>query len=1577
MTWSEIPPLALLLRPFVTLSTVTWRQSVAAIAATLLTLFAVIVVVRADGLPAVDAASARATGWFVHQPTGRVVLVDGYGGRALASLGAGSPGEQLSVAEGRLGAFMLNDSTAEARRIDSVELRLGTPFGLSALGSGRALSGVGQAGLVVVNPADDEAIVMPAEGDPISFSVETGTSTQVAPDGSIWSLVGGDLVRTTSTSTQRDRIGVDENAVLSLVGNAPLVLDASRARVRLGDGSWQALTTDADPSEILVQVPGPQHSCGWVGAGDRLWCVSAGGIEEDSTVIGLDLDGGDLLAIAGQAAAVVRRGPSSVVRFDWRAGEILDDLPASVSPDASLNVTSTVDLVWIDDVAGEFVWAVNPWGLQAIDKNAQGILVLGDDDAALETGDPGESTSGTADSAAREPEVREPDDNGIDDPPVAVDDFVTARSGSSVPVQVTLNDYDPDGEAVALQSVGSPGHGSVDIGTATTVVYTPQPGYVGVDRFDYTIVDGAGTPATASVIIELLSPDSTNKAPVGVEDTAQTGPGIAVTVDVLLNDVDPERDALRLGGFSPPRGAGEAALGAVTETVGPSGLPALLFRPTEGFEGTAVFTYRPIDALGAVGDDVEVEVEVARAGDPNRPPVVRPDAVRLRRNVTTQLPVLVNDSDPDGDRMTVEVIEPVPAGLELMVEGDQLAITARAGAAALVPFAYAVDDGNGHVIRGSVLVSVIDDVEPNRPPVVTADSSNVVTGQSVIVDVTRNDVDPDGDPLTVVSVTQPDDDRGRAVVFSRNEIQFSPPPMLDDEGQETARFTYTVSDGNGHEVVGNVAITVLPEPLAAPPFARDDSTFTFVDVPVTIDVLRNDGDPSGGRLTLVGEPGCASGGQATVTADRQVRFDPPPGRSGAFRCTYEVTNAQGLTASASIVVSVREPAVVNLAPIAALDTLTVELGGTASVDVLANDRDPDGSNADLELVSSTAPVLGTATRAGRIITFVAGNQIGNVTINYQVADADGAVSLGRLVVRIIEPVNVPPIAVPDTATIFGPATPQQFDVLANDSDPDDTPGGLSVVSATRVSGAGTVSLAGSVVTISADPDFVGEVAATYTIRDGGGLTATSSIVLTVQPPLNRPPDARDDTAEVVNGGSTSVAVLLNDSDPDGDPLSVSIISAADPGLGSTSLDSNRSIRFTAVPGASGTAEVSYQISDGELVDTATLRIEVRPCSESSPIANDGFLTTGYRQPIAIDLTAFGSNGSIVEVIAPPQYVGGVYTPPDGENGNVTIGYSVVNSCRLRANGLITVDVNQAPVGSAISLNASRGEQVVIPVTDLATDDEALTTASLSSAPPWVELQPDRLVINAAPGTTTGPTSFTARVDDPGGLSAVVDVVVTIQNRVPVAVSDTIDVTDGQPRTVDLVANDTDTDSAGGSAALRISELPGTPSFALAFPNGESGTVSLDADGRRVRVDPGAGLGRAQFSYRVTDADGGVSAAATVTVDAPAPNKPPIATSQEVSATVGTSLAVDLNASDPDGPEPTIVDATFSDPSGVVVDRSGLRLSVLARTPGTFVVTYQVTDGEATSAMASLTIVASTPTTSTSTTTTTTTTTLPP
>ncbi len=304
-----------------------------------------------------------------------------------------------------------------------------------------------------------------------------------------------------------------------------------------------------------------------------------------------------------------------------------------------------------------------------------------------------------------------------------------------------------------------------------------------------------------------------------------------------------------------------------------------------------------------------------------------------------------------------------------------------------------------------------------------------------------------------------------------------------------------------------------------------------------------------------------------------------------------------------------------------------------------------------------------------------------------------------------------------------------------------------------------------------------------------------------------------------------MSVLLNDSDPDGDPLTVSIVSSADSSLGSTSLNANRTISFTATPGASGTAVITYQVSDGELTDTAVLRINVRPCSESSPVANDGFLQTGYRQPIAVDLRAYGSNGTFVDVVGPPGFANGLYTPPEGENGNVVVSYAVVNSCRLRASGRITIDVNQEPVGAAKSVNVFRGESVVIPVTDLATDAEALTITALGGAPAWVAREADRLVIAPSVGVPAGSSSFTATIADPGGLATVVTVIVAIQNRPPVANPDTVDVTNGIARTVDLTANDTDADSGGALVVIEL--LPTT----ITFSGGGTGTVVPESDGR--------------------------------------------------------------------------------------------------------------------------------------------------
>ena len=1540
--------------------TVTWRRAIAALLATVLGLGALVIVSRSDGLPAVNAAVSRATRWFVHQETGRVVLADGYGGRALASLDVGAEGGDLRVIQGGSDAYVVDDSAAEVRVIDSAALRLSPARGLVTLAGGRALAGVGSTGLVVVDTDGGEATLLPATGESVGFELEVGRSALVSPDGAIWSIVGGDVVRATSAATTRRSLGdtPSDTVSLSLVGNLPLIVDGAGLRARLGDGDWVKLPVEVDSSEIILQQPGPAHVCGWVAVNDELWCISERSIVESSEIVGLDVDGSDLLAIAGDAAALVRRGPTRIIRFDWRGNAILQDEAASVSSSATLTVSATIDLIWVDDLGGKFVWAINPWGMKAIDKNDLSTLVLGEDGRVVGGGsdgggDGGDGAGGDAGGTAGEPQEREPDNNGIDDPPVAIDDSVTSRAGRSVSIPVTANDYDPDGEAIAVVAVGAAGHGTVEIGTASTVIFDPEPGYVGFDKFTYTISDGDGTEARANVIVELIPVDGTNQPPVGEPDNAETGAGVPVVIDVLLNDIDPDRDPLQVGSFDVA-----AALGEVTKTLGPSGLGALKFSPMIGFEGTAVFTYRPVDSFGALGDDVNVSVEVASASDENRPPVARPDSVRLRRGVETVLPVLVNDEDPDGDRLSIDVAGALPEGLSVEVQGEQLAITARAGSARSMPFEYSVDDGNGHVVLGSVLVEIIDDIEPNRRPVVVADAGTTVVGRSVVIEVLANDSDPDGDPLVVVEATQPADGNGQVAVLSPDRVRFTPAP-LDNESDAFVRFTYTVDDGNNHQVSGDVVIHVLPEPLPEPPFAQDDSTFTFVNEPVTIDVLRNDGDPSGERPQLVGAPGCAGGGRAVVTPDGQVRFTPPPDQSGAFRCTYEVSNSSGLRASASIIVSVREPLVTNEPPDAVLDQLVVEVNETKSIDLTANDDDPDGDNSALTVVSSTAPSLGTAVRDGNQITFTAGEFAGVSTINYQVVDEEGAIALGSVSIRIIMPANVAPIAEPDSRVINGPGVPTQFDVLANDFDENEPTAALAVEGVALRSGDATVTQLDSLVTISPNPGFVGDIVAVYTIRDSGGLTASSQIVLTVLEPLNRPPVANDDTADVETGGSVISSVLFNDSDADGDQLTVTIIGGPDASLGSATAGGS-SITFNANPGAVGTAVITYSLSDGELTDTAALRVTIRPCSESAPSAQDAFLSTGYQQAVAINLADFSASGAVTDVVGPATYDGSVYTPPSGENGNVVIDFAVVNSCDQRTTGQITIDVNQDPLAQAVTASVGRGAQREFPVPELASDDEALSISRSSGTPAWAAVESGRVVVAPPIGTPTATYNWSITVVDPGGLSAIVPMEITVTNVSPVANPDTVDV-GASGASFDLVANDTDPD--GENAALIISSLPLT----MLFSNGEAGTITVSSNGRSVSFDPKDGRGIATFLYSVVDVDGARSNSTKVTVTGASVNTAPSARDQTIDVVSGSSTVVLLDVDDPDGDQLTVI-APIDDPDNIVTAVSGTTMTMTTTAPGTFQVSYRVTDGFGESRLATVTVRSESATTTTTTTT---------
>lgn len=195
---------------------------------------------------------------------------------------------------------------------------------------------------------------------------------------------------------------------------------------------------------------------------------------------------------------------------------------------------------------------------------------------------------------------------GPNTPPVAVDDAVATPRDQPITINVLANDSDADGDPLTVSAIGAPLHGSATT-DGQTITYTPNPSFVGVDSFTYTILDGRGGAATATATVTVSGPPGSNRAPTAGNDSATTAPGAAVTIDVLANDADPDGDPLTITIATPPSNGT-----AVVES------GKVIYTPNLGFSGVDSFTYTAADGKGgAASANVTVTVTGQQGGAAN------------------------------------------------------------------------------------------------------------------------------------------------------------------------------------------------------------------------------------------------------------------------------------------------------------------------------------------------------------------------------------------------------------------------------------------------------------------------------------------------------------------------------------------------------------------------------------------------------------------------------------------------------------------------------------------------------------------------------------------------------------------------------------------------------------------------------------------------------------------------------------------------------------------------------------------------------------------------------------------------
>lgn len=401
--------------------------------------------------------------------------------------------------------------------------------------------------------------------------------------------------------------------------------------------------------------------------------------------------------------------------------------------------------------------------------------------------------------------------------------------------------------------------------------------------------------------------------------------------------------------------------------------------------------------------------------------------------------------------------------------------------------------------------------------------------------------------------------------------------------------------------------------------ANDDTQSTQADTPITIDVLVNDSAPDRAQLSLTIETQ-PENGSVEVNADATVTYTPNSGFSGTDRFQYKLSDRKGETATATVTIQVEsQKPPENQTPLANDDTVTTEAETPVTIPVLDNDRDPDGDS--LVLTLETQPQNGSVVvNENDTVTYELNSGFsGTDRFTYKITDSQGGTDTATVTVRVQAkplPPNRQPVANPDQVTTQY-ETSVSIDVLNNDSDPDGDK--LAIANLTQPQN-GSVELttdadAATGVKYTPNAEFSGTDRFTYTIRDSRRGTATTTVTVTVNKRPNRSPVAVDDVAIMDRAtrdralrdknreSQMVIPVLSNDSDPDGDRLTITNVTqpSTTPGISEVEVNPDGTLTYIARD-FSGTQTFTYTVSDGKGGETkATVTVTVPDFSNPDPI----------------------------------------------------------------------------------------------------------------------------------------------------------------------------------------------------------------------------------------------------------------------------------------------------------------------------------------------------------------------------------------
>lgn len=555
------------------------------------------------------------------------------------------------------------------------------------------------------------------------------------------------------------------------------------------------------------------------------------------------------------------------------------------------------------------------------------------------------------------------------------------------------------------------------------------------------------------------------------------------------------------GGTTPT----EPAKPVVTATNGENGTVkvnadgTLTYTPKADWHGEDKFTATIKNADGTVTERV-VTVTV----DPvNDAPVAKADAASTAFGKPVVMTVLANDSDVDGDTLTIKSLGAAANGTVVKNADGTVTYTPKAGFSGTDSFTYVTTDGNGGEATAKATVTVAAD--PSKPnPVATADSATTSKGQAVTIDVLANDTAADGSSGGGAS--------GSGVLSWDKAL----PAGVSVTASGGTLFKGATSWGSGFGVEGRTnGSQMATQELGYNPTTKASEGLkvafgkTVTEASVEFSAFSG-GEGERGTYQLLDAQGKAIGSPVTFTAAQVA----------ANGGKLAITSAGFAAIEFKATTYEKDPG--------GLQTKTMAVGGTTyatdSSDYFVKSiayTYSEGTAAGLKVVSVTNGAHGTAKVNGDgTVDYIPNDAyVGKDSFSYTIQDANGQKATGQVSVDVSD-INRPVVLVNDAATVAKGQTSVKVNVLGNDDIPD---GGAAVTIATDAAHGSVKVNADGTVTYTKDAGFSGADSFIYKVTDANGSTGTATVKMTVEADATTP-DYGDDVVYMKPGDNLQAIV---------------------------------------------------------------------------------------------------------------------------------------------------------------------------------------------------------------------------------------------------------------------------------------------------------------------------------------------------------------------------------------------------------------------------------------------------------------------